>query len=272
MRSEVTQAHIDRYRADGFVVVEDLVTPDELAELGAAVDRATGLYGDKKIFGNADWKDTGEYYDSVFLQRLNLWRVDATVKRYMLGAEVGRIAAQLAGVDLRVWHDQTLQKPPWGNPTAWHLDVPYWSFKSPHAISIWIALGDSTLENGCMHYLPGSHKLVTYENVGIGNDMGGLFKVYPQLGAIEPVAVPLKAGSCAFHNGLTAHAAGVNMTPRWRKAMTCGFMPVGSTFDGNANILSKERLERLKVGDSLDDDEENPRVSWLYGSAVGAAS
>ena len=40
-----------------------------------------------------------------------------------------------------------------------HLDVPYWSFTSLHAISVWIALDDATLENGCMYFMPGSHKV-----------------------------------------------------------------------------------------------------------------
>jgi ectoine hydroxylase-related dioxygenase (phytanoyl-CoA dioxygenase family) len=70
----------------------------------------------------------------------------------------------------------------------------------------------------------------------------------------------MKAGSCSFHNGLTIHGAGPNMTPRWRRAMTCGFMPIGSTFNGQRNILSKEQMARLKVGDVLEDDEQNPIV------------
>jgi ectoine hydroxylase-related dioxygenase (phytanoyl-CoA dioxygenase family) len=41
-----------------------------------------------------------------------------------------------------------------------HLDIPYWSFTSLHAISVWIALDDATLENGCMYFMPGSHKVI----------------------------------------------------------------------------------------------------------------
>jgi ectoine hydroxylase-related dioxygenase (phytanoyl-CoA dioxygenase family) len=111
-----------------------------------------------------------------------------------------------------------------------------------------------------MYYLPGSHHLVGFDNVAIGQNMSSLFELYPQLAEIEPTAAPMKPGTVGFHNGLTAHGAGPNMTPRWRRAMTCGFMPVGSTFNGTANILPAERIARLKIGDSLDDDTENPLV------------
>jgi len=84
------------------------------------------------------------------------------------------MVSRLAGVDgMRVWHDQTLQKMPWANPTAWHLDNPYWSFYSRQAISIWIALDDATLENGCMAYLPGTHATAEFSrNTGIGTTSG----------------------------------------------------------------------------------------------------
>lgn len=270
MRSTVTPAQISTYQRDGFIVIEDALSPAEVAELAAGVARGVAVMGDHKLAGS-DWKDGDSFYDRVFVQKLNLWKIEPTVKRFMLGAEIGRMATELAGVEgMRVWHDQTLQKKPWANPTSWHLDVPYWSFSSRDAISIWIALDEATLQNGCMYYLPGSHKLVTFDNVGIGQNMDSLFELYPQLAKIEPVAAPMKPGSVGFHNGLTAHGAGPNMTPRWRRAMTCGFMPMGSTFNGNANILPAERLARLKIGDSLDDDAENPLV-WRTPALSGAA-
>ena len=59
-----------------------------------------------------------------------------------------------------------------------------------------------------------------------------LFEVYPEWAQVDPVPVPVKAGSAIFHNGLTAHGAGTNMTNKPRRAMTCGYMPDGCTFNG----------------------------------------
>jgi len=223
--------------------------------------------GRNKVVGG-NWEEGNDgYFDSIFFQRINLWKIEKTVRRFMAGPEIGRIATELAGVDgLRIWHDQTLQKQPWSNPTNWHLDNPYFSYHCQGTISAWIALDDATVRNGCLHYLPGSHRIARWDNVEIGPSMNGLFKIYPELATIEPVVAEMSAGSCAFHDGLLAHAAGPNMTPHWRRAMTCAYMPIGSTFNGQANILSAERLSMLKVGDSLDDDAENPLV-WRIPAA-----
>ncbi len=62
------------------------------------------------------------------------------------------------------------------------------------------------------------------------------------------------------HNGLSAHGAGPNMTPYPKRAMTCAYMPVGARFNGQKNILSDEQVAKLKVGDVLDDEQQNPLV------------
>ena len=64
------------------------------------------------------------------------------------------------------------------------------------------------------------------------------------MGEIDPISVPMKAGDCSFHNGLTAHGAGCNMTRGRRIAMTCAYMPEGSTFNGQRNILPKDYFDR----------------------------
>ena len=70
----------------------------------------------------------------------------------------------------------------------------------------------------------------------------------------------MKAGDVGFHNGLTAHAAGPNMTPYHRRAMTCAFMPNGAVFNGQQNILSEQYMAGLSIGEPLQDDEQNPLV------------
>jgi ectoine hydroxylase-related dioxygenase (phytanoyl-CoA dioxygenase family) len=284
MKARATPQQIQHYRDQGFVVIEDLLSPAEVVELRAAVDEALEVIGDDFMGGFGKRRvdptpkvdptpDAGpkerSYYNRVFLQKVNLWKVSETVKRYIAGPEVGRIASDLVGCDLRVWHDQTLQKTPWANPTAWHMDNPYHSFHSPNEISIWIALDDATPQNGCMHYLPGAHKRVTYRNSSIGPNFAEFFEVYPELQDIMPVAAPMRAGTCGFHSGLTPHCAGPNITPHWRRAMTCIYMPTGATFNGNGNILSAERIAKLKIGDSLDDETEHPLITPR--DLVGAA-
>ncbi len=262
MKTTLTEKQVAAYREDGFVFHPGFLSPPEVAELKEAVLQSVATMGRKKVAGGGAELEEGEsFYDKVFTQRLNLWRISDTVKRYMLGPDLGRMLCRLAGVKgFRVWHDQTLIKEPYGNPTAWHLDNPYWSFHSPDSISIWIALEDATLENGCMWFVPGTHKLARFETPGIGMNMGDLFKLYPKMTETDPVPVPMKAGDCSFHNGLTAHGAGANMTRKRRIAMTCAYMPVGSAFNGQRNILPREYFESLQKGDLLQNDDWNPVV------------
>jgi ectoine hydroxylase-related dioxygenase (phytanoyl-CoA dioxygenase family) len=192
------------------------------------------------------------------------------VRKLILDSQIGKMTCDLTGEDgMRIWHDQALIKEPWGNPTGWHLDNPYWSYHNPNALTIWVALDDATIENGCMYFVPGAHKTAITEDssweylatqVEIDQNVGGLFQAYPQWADKEAVAVSIKAGSCSVHSGLMPHGAGANMTPGRRRAMTCGYMPDGSTFNGLQNVLPDSYFNSLEVGDVLDNDDQNPLI------------
>lgn len=268
MKCELTTAQIQFFQSNGFIVIEDFLSEDELTQWREAVTEAVkernGLKmpGKEAKMGMDDGinKDAA-YFSKVFDQLLNLWQTNDKVKTIMLDERIGKMAAQLSGADgIRIWHDQALFKRPWANPTSWHLDTPFWSFSDPRALSIWVALDDATLENGCLYFIPASFKQTTYENKGIGKNMDGIFEAYPQFAQVASVAAPMKAGSCSFHNGLTIHGAGANMTSGYRRAMTCAYMPDGSIFNGEPNILPDTYLNTLTIGDTLNNDEQNPLI------------
>ncbi|MES2773259.1 MAG: phytanoyl-CoA dioxygenase family protein [Bacteroidota bacterium] len=268
MKHQLNDAQIQSYQENGFVVIDDFLNPDELEHWRNAVDNAVKERAGIKIpgkdikIGEADGiNEDADYFGKVFDQLLNLWQTNEQVKEIMLDDRIGKMAAQLAGVDgIRIWHDQALIKRPWANPTAWHLDTPFWSFSDRNAISIWVALDNATLENGCLFFIPGSHKQTSFDKITIGKNMDGVFDIYPGLLKATPVAAPMKAGSCSFHNGLTVHGANANMTSGFRRAMTCAYMPDGNVFNGEPNILPDAYLQHLKVGDPLNNDEHNPLI------------
>ena len=263
MKDSLTPDQIAAYRNQGYLIIENFLDPGELAHWRQATDEAVRQRLESKGWSslNNQGADGDDYYKQVFVQCLKLADSHAGMRELIVNERLGRLVGTLAGVDgIRIWHDQALIKPPYGNPTAWHLDNPYWSFSSRDSISIWIALDDATLQNGCMAYIPGSHKTARYDNVGIGPSFGGLFNLYPEWKTRDAVLAPIPAGSCALHNGLTAHAAGVNMTPRPRRAMTCAFMPDGATFNGQKNILPQTYVDSLKIGDVLNNDTINPLI------------
>ena len=51
------------------------------------------------------------------------------------------------------------------------------------------------------------------------------------------------------------------MTPGWRRAMTCAYIPDGTTYNGQRNIVTDDQIARLQVGSPLDDESQNP-VVW----------
>jgi ectoine hydroxylase-related dioxygenase (phytanoyl-CoA dioxygenase family) len=125
---------------------------------------------------------------------------------------------------------------------------------------MWFALDDATLGNGCLWYLPGTHLLGDYTLVKIGSNMVDLFKAYPEWKTIKAVPTPCSAGSVVIHNGMVAHAAGANMTPKPRRAMTSVYYPDGEVYVGHPDTLPEAYYRNLKAGDKLNDDSYVPLV------------
>ena len=290
---QATKDKIEFFRKNGYVTFDDFLDQEQLKYWRNAVTHAVSKRDNSHRFPNKGQEDTTnvdfDYYLNVFIQRVNLFQNDENMNKIFHGAKktLGKVAADLQGVDgMRLWHDQALIKQPWANGTAWHVDVPYWSFDSEHAISAWIALDDATQENGCLYFMPGTHEVIVkkykdrlaandpvvsydevngntltcsyFDEVKIGKNMSDLIKLHPELAGSKTVAAPLKAGSISFHHGSLGHGAGPNMTPNWRRAMTFQFMPDGCTFNGRQNILTTEQWKSFSIGDKLNNEEINP--------------
>jgi ectoine hydroxylase-related dioxygenase (phytanoyl-CoA dioxygenase family) len=217
MGDVVDAALVEAFRADGYVVVPDLLEANELSSYGAAVTRAVR---ERKA---SDSRTLGEktQYEQSFTQCQNLWEDYLDVRPLSFHPRIGQAAAELLGVDsVRLWHDQALYKEPGGRVTDAHQDQPYWPIQEPLTITAWIPFEGSTLESGAMGYVPGSHRvgLRRFVNIFVGEPENLLEA--PELAGIDPVFVEVPAGSVAFHHGLTAHLAKPNTTDRPRAVYT----------------------------------------------------
>lgn len=201
-----------------------------------------------------------QYYRNVFTQRVNLWKTSNAVEQLVVDPRLGKLAAEISGATgVRLCHDHALVKQPWANPTNFHVDNPCDPFYSAQATMLWIALDDATLQNGCLYFLPGTHKESHFE-VG-GNlsqtGIGDLFQEYHEWSQIEPVVTEMAVGDAVFISGLLiAHAAGPNMTTQPRRAFSMLYMPEDATFNGKQSALPDE-------GDLLEDSQHLP---LLYSS------
>lgn len=245
-RYPLTDEQIAAYRRDGFIQLDDVVTPAELTELRDAVETAV-----REESINQDPNRPKSSYEQIFIQKVNLWRRHPDVAKYVLRRRFGDIAARLAGTPMRIWHDQALFKEPrTGANTPWHQDTVYWPHEPKELqTTLWLALKDTTIQNGCMSFLPGTHKLQGIEPVNLAEPQD-LYKVAPQTRGLKPVARELKAGSCTFHNGLTFHYAGPNRSDGMREALAIIYMPTYTTYTGADHMVTNH--QGFKVGDTLE--------------------
>lgn len=285
MRNELSRGQIEFYQDNGFVVIDDFLDGAEVDHLRQILTEAVAARGEavlpkdyyaektaaphrpvSEMRSNDDRRQLlSAFYKRrpswvrMLAQTMNLWQTDERVRQFSLDPRLGRIACELGDVDgVRLWHDQTLIKPPWGDATGWHLDTPAFSFTHPGTSTFWIALVDTDLRNGCMHYIAGSHKL---RLMTTGNwRLDGLRLLNPDWEFADPVPCPVRAGGLIVHHGWVAHGAGANITPSPRPALSITWLPQGATFNGVQNILPDEVYAGLRVGDPLEFDDLNPVV------------
>ncbi|HCL31648.1 MAG TPA: hypothetical protein DIC52_24865 [Candidatus Latescibacteria bacterium] len=222
-----TQDMKQSYDENGFLVVEGLFSPEELAGVQQRIETlitdpdsrhegvGIGREGDTK----AETKGTGEIRGASFLVRF-----DPFFQAFARTPSLLQHARGLLGPRVKVFRDQALFKPPRGQAKPLHQDQSYFLVEpADDLVTAWIALDEATLENGCMTYVPGSHKHGVFP---IGHDPERPVHHVPDTGDLdlpEPVHCPVPAGSVIFHHGCALHASADNQTDTWRKALIMHF-------------------------------------------------
>ncbi len=160
--------------------------------------------------------------DTVLFHALGAWRTGPAFHDVLWSPAFLVAASQLLDGAVRFWHDQLFCKPAHhGGVVAWHQDYSYWTRTQPMAhLTCWMALDDSTRDNGCLYYVPGSHKWNLLPVTGLAGDMNEIMTVLDeeQRQAFRPVPVELKRGQCSFHHPLTVHGSYENRSDRPRRA------------------------------------------------------
>jgi hypothetical protein len=246
----LTQRQIAAYRRDGFIHLPGVLARDEAERYAAAALSAQTRLRESS---------TGET-GNIFTQLLQLWQADETLRRLTLDSGLAGIATRLAGVPLRLWHDQLLIKAPHnGAATEFHQDQPYWPHQgSRHALSAWIALVDVPAERGCMSFIPGSHHLTGLRAQDL-SDHNDLHFLVPELAYQPRVTVPLRAGDCTFHHSLLAHSASANATEDPRIAHVMIYIDAETRYapEAAAHHPVTDALH-LTPGDTLPDEHFPP--------------
>jgi len=144
----------------------------------------------------------------------------------------------LIGKPIALFNEQALLKPPSvGSPKPPHQDNAYFQVQPVEAlITCWCALDDATIENGCMQYVPGSHKRGLLKHTHIA---GTTHQVPDGFDPAQAVAVPIRAGGVIFHHGLTLHLSGENRSKNWRRTFVCHFVRQDADLSKSVTVSSR---------------------------------
>ncbi|HQX51211.1 MAG TPA: phytanoyl-CoA dioxygenase family protein [Planctomycetaceae bacterium] len=204
----LSREQIESYNANGFIRPVEIYAADEMLAIRQYFDRlleqAIAAGGNSYSISTAHMK-YGGVYDILTNSRI----IDCV--------------ADLLGDDVVAWGSHFFCKMPGdGRAVAWHQDASYWPLTPSHAVTVWLAIDDADLDNGCMKFISGSHHSghLTYRKSS-PEEHNVLDQTVPNAESYGAVVVDdLKAGQASIHNDLLLHGSDVNMSTRRRCGLT----------------------------------------------------
>jgi ectoine hydroxylase-related dioxygenase (phytanoyl-CoA dioxygenase family) len=209
---------------------------EELAEIIDPKHPANELFYE---FHSNESSDT----NSVLFHALGAWRITEGFHDIMWNPAFVMPASQLLGNRaVRFWHDQLFCKPAHhGGVVAWHQDYSYWTRTLPmQHLTCWCALDDATTENGCLYYVPGSHRWGLLDKPELAGNMEGLtdYLTEEQKEEFKPVPIELKKGYATFHHPLMVHGSYENKSNRSRRAFVLNVFAEGTQSNTDEAVLT----------------------------------
>ena len=213
----LSEAEVERYHEDGYVIPEYRLPEKILQDIRADYDRLLARH--------PEFRD----YCPMLL------RYDLSFLNYARDPNILDMVAQIIGPDVIPWNSNFFAKPAVnGKKTPWHQDGEYWPLRPLATCTVWLAIDDATVENGCLKFMPASHKRKELRPHRTNNDPN--FTLYQELLETEyddDKAVPLglKAGQMSLHDVYLLHGSEANDSGKPRRGITMRFMPGTSVFD-----------------------------------------
>ncbi|MFN3243831.1 MAG: phytanoyl-CoA dioxygenase family protein [Planctomycetota bacterium] len=203
MPDQLTDEQLTRYRADGFVVVPDVITAGERTLL------------------------TVEYPTLIPLDRIFVGPASERVLPESLVARCRGLASSCLEVEAKLAFAQWYAKPPNepGGAIGWHQDRRFWPDSRPTTVTTWLAIDRTDEHNGCFGFLPGSHlpgELLPHRMHG--TDLPSCSDAIHG----ETRHAATEAGSALVYHELVAHHTAANRTDDWRRALILAWNATGT--------------------------------------------
>jgi len=240
-RYGLSAEQIEFYETNGYLAGIRLLTDEQVEVLRAELAQLTDPTSPgNQLFYEYHANESTDPTKTLF-HALGAWRVSESFHDLLWNPAFLMPASQLLKGPVRFWHDQIFYKPAaHGGVVAWHQDYSYWTRTKPMAhLSCWIGLDDSMRANGCVHYVPGSHKWNLLPITGLADDMDAIQSVLTdeQRKEFKPVAIELKKGEASFHHPLMVHGSFANKTDHPRRATVINVFRDGVVSDSDTPPL-----------------------------------
>jgi ectoine hydroxylase-related dioxygenase (phytanoyl-CoA dioxygenase family) len=215
----------------------------------------------------------------------NLWRLAPAARAFVLSPRLGRIAAQILGVDaVRLFRDQSYFKGPGGANTPWHQDAYFMPLDTEKILTMWIPLTDITPDLAPMDYVTGSHR-TGYLGTSNGDD-ANMDRFASDLAAKGLQTFnygTLQAGDVAVHSAWTLHSSRRNTSPLMREAVVIVYFADGARMTQDpalsrgapgqeyyAKIIRRQNRETSLPGVRPGELAQGPMVPVVYDRAWDA--
>ena len=211
------------FERDGFVVVRQLLGPEEQASLHAALDRyirdvVPGLAASHAFYDDRSRPET--------LKQLQHMGTDVFFQAYRRHPRWCLLATSLLGEPVEAQEPEWFNKPPGTNHvTPPHQDNYYFNLVPPRVVTIWMALDRVDRENGCLRYVAGSHRrgFRPHDQSRVLGFSQGITD-YGDDDFAREVEIHLAPGDVVVHHGMTIHRAEANQSiDRQRRAFAMVF-------------------------------------------------
>ncbi|MFC4874144.1 phytanoyl-CoA dioxygenase family protein [Negadavirga shengliensis] len=222
---KLSQRQLDFFEDNGYLVVEHIISPQEVTQYKAIYDDF--LSGKIDVGGNRSdlGEDLGESKTVENITQI-MWpsKFLPELLEMVYHQRVLAVSKALMGDDMEMDFDMLINKAPGTNTiTPWHQDEAYWmNMPDKRSVSCWLSLDHATEENGCMWFVPGSNNGKVRSHRFASKEGGALVC---DASEEEGVAVPLLPGSCTFHHGRTLHYSRGNSSSHQRRAFIINLRP-----------------------------------------------
>lgn len=252
MDATLTAAQRERFRRDGFVVVEKLIDEATIAAARARFEPLfSGVFESGLQPDEWNWR-AGASAPELTRQICNGWKADPTIAAIVLRADIGRTCTELRGwPGARINQDNVIWKPPGARPLGFHQDDSYQDWISPNEMmTCWITLDDTRADQGTIEYVRGSHLWPLSPPItqfhGPEDPLADLRQAAAQAGVAAPEILPMEipAGSGVFHHGRTWHGSRDNRGAGPRRAVVAHCMPSAARFHDTKRHPIYSRYQR----------------------------